>query len=138
MFATLRKILDTAEDAVQTVRALNVLTELDALVDDRISTVLADELESADLSDQVSNEVQNLDLPDRDEIESTVDEKLDNYFRWDNPLDQLVSNEIMDQMDTITDTVIEALGERLVGDKEFREEFCGFLAGKVADTAEAS
>lgn len=138
MFATLRKILDTAEDAVQTVRALNVLTELDALVDDRISTVLASELEGADLSDQVTNEVQNLDLPDRDEIESTIDEKLDSYFRWDRPLDQEISSEIEDQMDTITDTVIEALGERLVNSPEFREEFCGFLAGKVADTAEAS
>ena len=133
MFNRARKMLDRAENAVQTVRALEVLTELDSLVDDRISTVLADELENADLSGQVSNEAENLDLMNREDSESMIDEKLENYFRWDNPLSDLLTSELEDQMDTITDHVIEALCERLITHEEFRKDFCDALAGKVKE-----
>ena len=131
MFAEIRSLIDKLETLTDALSALPVLTALDDLVDDRVRTVIAEDL---DVSDAVGDELQDRDIPDRDEVNSTIEERVDEIITgWNSPVDEKVEEAIAEARPGIEADTIEALGERLVSDEEFRRNFNGFLAGKTTD-----
>ena len=134
MFAEIRSLIDKLETLTDALSALPVLTALDDLVDDRVRTVIAEDL---DVSDAVGDELQNLDLPDRDEVNSTIEERVDEIIRgWNSPVDEKVESAIEDAKPDLSDEAITELTERLVSDEEFRAKFNRRLQGLTDDVAE--
>lgn len=134
MFAEIRSLIDKLETLTDALSALPVLTALDDLVDDRVRTVIAEDL---DVSDAVGDELQNLDLPDRDEVNSTIEERVDEIITgWDSPVDGKVESAIEDAKPDLSDEAITELTERLVSDEEFRARFNRRLRGLTDDVAE--
>jgi hypothetical protein len=134
LFAEIRSLIDKLETLTDALSALPVLTALDDLVDDRVRTVIAEDL---DVSDAVGDELQNLDLPDRDEVNSTIEERVDEIITgWDSPVDGKVESAIEDAKPDLSDEAITELTERLVSDEEFRARFNRRLRGLTDDVAE--
>ena len=134
MFAEIRSLIDKLETLTDALSALPVLTALDDLVDDRVRTVIAEDL---DVSDAVGDELQNLDLPDRDEVNSTIEERVDEIIRgWNSPVDEKVESAIEDAKPDLSEEAITELTERLVSDEEFRAKFNRRLQGLTDDVAE--
>lgn len=134
MFAEIRSLIDKLETLTDALSALPVLTALDDLVDDRVRTVIAEDL---DVSDAVGDELQNLDLPDRDEVNSMIEERVDEIITgWDSPVDGKVESAIEDAKPDLSDEAITELTERLVSDEEFRARFNRRLRGLTDDVAE--
>jgi hypothetical protein len=134
LFAEIRSLIDKLETLTDALSALPVLTALDDLVDDRVRTVIAEDL---DVSDAVGDELQNLDLPDRDEVNSMIEERVDEIITgWDSPVDGKVESAIEDAKPDLSDEAITELTERLVSDEEFRARFNRRLRGLTDDVAE--
>jgi uncharacterized membrane-anchored protein YjiN (DUF445 family) len=134
LFTEIRSLLDKLENLASAVSALPTLTELDAMVDDRIRTVIAEDL---DVSDAVGDELQDRDLPDRDEVNSTIEERVDEIITgWNSPVDEKVEYAIEQAKPDLSEEAITELTERLVSDEEFRAKFNRRLQGLTDDVAE--
>lgn len=131
MFSEIRSLIDRLENIANALSVIPTLTELDELVDSQVRTIISDEL---DVSDAVAEELQDRDIPDRDDISTMVEEQVSEIIGgWNSPVDDKVEEALRDARPDIEADTIEALGERLVSDEEFRRNFNGFLAGKTTD-----
>jgi hypothetical protein len=134
LFAEIRSLIDKLETLTDALSALPVLTALDDLVDDRVRTVIAEDL---DVSDAVGDELQDRDIPDRDEVNSTIEERVDEIITgWDSPVDGKVESAIEDAKPDLSEEAITELTERLASDEEFRARFNRRLQGLTDDVAE--